>query len=1246
MKNKKILSIIFCLLAVLVGYLIFSNLNNDKDRFKNMSIEEVLKTDSYKYLSPNVKEFIYDYYEENGEILLTQDLAKDGEEYLNPNFIEYLDNDNKDKEEFGLVPSVTAYTPKLSGAKSSYPSSFDLRNVNGKNFVTPNKNQGNEGLCWAYATASVLETHDLMVKNKSYDSSAILFSEKQFDYANSTNGIIGGNKVVDTQGRTLGIANHAFAAPLLMAERIGGFQDTWNTENYDIISKNGKLEPYIVFDSSKAKYEVGEVQVLFNIVGSSPDTEYNEAVKDTIKGFIYNHGGTTISAKVIYSNYLKNYLSGSDEILITNPNYVSLNGVDVGGYHALHLIGWDDNYDYAFCAVDIGGSKGKIISDNAYYNTNHECGTYTYGGQTYDYTKVIGKGAWILKNSWGNSHKFLYLPYDSSYEDVVAITDYANKNWDKSKRLRTLMVSSNNTYKHYLEDPMSYGDPAVKLKLYSNSANPFSLYYSPDGKESSEVLIGNYSFELAGIKTIDLSGKNIRMNAQSYFKTNIKTTSYIFMNNRDSAEEASTSDFVYSSSNEYPTNEKTLLIDVTTHTRNIDSGTAITYLIKKTTGEYLPSSAYTVESNKVYYNMVSPQIKLKEEYAKKGEYILETKKGNTLLDSSSILLKQDYLSIEGDGTNKNPWQIKNVRHFNMIRQKINDNFILMNDLDFEYDTQNENGLFYNSGKGFTPISSFAGNFNGNGKTIKNIKVDGSLFYMYNKFGNCSLSECGIHDLIVENMINNVKYENTGGIIGRIYISYSDKYNYRNLAVINSKFIIDENSHFPGYNSWASIGGIVGALNIEGNTSEKSALRMDNWYSDFELELKKEETNSGGNFAIGGLVGKIDTYYFGAEVSLDSSKVNMIYDLSKAQKENYYVSDLIGFSLEKPYNISAYNTIGNVINKSNSNEKVHENAYVGKIVTDNISGSISINNAKSSLVYTPDNRITLTSSEYNLKQYELARKPYIGTYYFYNNYVYPTAQSNTTKVEFADRFTTYSNMIPTLKSYNETYSTYNDKITMRVGEEKTITDLIKTESNHRYLEIYGSLNCNLDVCNSTTNENIITIPSESNNYKITGLKKGKTSLILYDKLSGYLGKVTITVVSEDGELDSLEVMLGNNGYDVEEEFVTGFTIGSNINQIINELGDDSITISSSSGLISTGSVITKDDESYTVIIKGDLTGDGKINSGDLLQMRKHLLEEVTLTGAYKQAGIIESNNDIKSLDLLRLRQYLLGDYVLR
>ena len=135
-----------------------------------------------------------------------------------------------------------------------------------------------------------------------------------------------------------------------------------------------------------------------------------------------------------------------------------------------------------------------------------------------------------------------------------------------------------------------------------------------------------------------------------------------------------------------------------------------------------------------------------------------------------------------------------------------------------------------------------------------------------------------------------------------------------------------------------------------------------------------------------------------------------------------------------------------------------------------------------------------------------------------------------------------------------------------------------------------------------------------------------------------GNITLTAVWDK----ILKNILEDEGYNVINNYVYKFKIGDSVAAIKSELGNN-VTIETDKTIISTGAVIKKSNESFIVVVKGDLTGDGKINSGDLLQMRKHLLEEVILTGAYKQAGIIESNGNIKSLDLLRLRQYLLGEY---
>ncbi len=139
-------------------------------------------------------------------------------------------------------------------------------------------------------------------------------------------------------------------------------------------------------------------------------------------------------------------------------------------------------------------------------------------------------------------------------------------------------------------------------------------------------------------------------------------------------------------------------------------------------------------------------------------------------------------------------------------------------------------------------------------------------------------------------------------------------------------------------------------------------------------------------------------------------------------------------------------------------------------------------------------------------------------------------------------------------------------------------------------------------------------------------------------------VALWIKNETQTTTTLKEILIKNGYDVIDNYVYNFTLGDTIVNINNKLGKD-ITFDTKTTIISTGTIIKRGNESYTVVIKGDLSGDGKINSSDLLQMRNYLLEVNSLSGAYKKAGMIDSSNDIKSLDLLRLRQYLLGDYKL-
>src|SRR5574344_1311799 len=105
------------------------------------------------------------------------------------------------------------------------------------------------------------------------------------------------------------------------------------------------------------------------------------------------------------------------------------------------------------------------------------------------------------------------------------------------------------------------------------------------------------------------------------------------------------------------------------------------------------------------------------------------------------------------------------------------------------------------------------------------------------------------------------------------------------------------------------------------------------------------------------------------------------------------------------------------------------------------------------------------------------------------------------------------------------------------------------------------------------------------------------------------------------------------------YVNGFSVGTTIATLKAKANDISY---SSSDVIATGTVITLGDgNKYTAVVYGDLTGDGIINSADLLKMRQYLLGTANLTDAYLEAAHTAKNGTVNSADLLKMCQYLLG-----
>ncbi len=120
----------------------------------------------------------------------------------------------------------------------------------------------------------------------------------------------------------------------------------------------------------------------------------------------------------------------------------------------------------------------------------------------------------------------------------------------------------------------------------------------------------------------------------------------------------------------------------------------------------------------------------------------------------------------GDGSELSPYEITTIEELNAVRDYMDDNFILMNDLDL-YDATREGGDFWNDGAGWEPIGNdinkFTGNFDGDGHTISNLFINRESTQYQSLFGY-AYDTAVIENLGVIN-INVTGSHSVGGLVG-------------------------------------------------------------------------------------------------------------------------------------------------------------------------------------------------------------------------------------------------------------------------------------------------------------------------------------------------------------------------------------------------------------------------------------------------------------------------------------------------
>ena len=231
--------------------------------------------------------------------------------------------------------------------------------------------------------------------------------------------------------------------------------------------------------------------------------------------------------------------------------------------------------------------------------------------------------------------------------------------------------------------------------------------------------------------------------------------------------------------------------------------------------------------------------------------------------------------------------------------------------------------------------------------------------------------------------------------------------------------------------------------------------------------------------------------------------------------------------------------------------------------------------------------------------------------------------------------------------------YNKVTGINLDKEELYISIGENLKINAYIEPANANNTKINF--KSDDEKIATIDE---NGVITAQKEGETIIYaISEENENIKAKCKITVVRkmQEAEVQFTTPLILNN-LDVSGIDYNQNTVGDIKNNIISNLEivivNSNNEILSDDAIIGTGNKIqVKEDgkilKEYQIIVYGDVNGDGKINSVDLLVLQRHILEIETLDDIYqKSANIRKNGNKPSSVDLLLIQRHILGLQIIK
>ncbi len=387
--------------------------------------------------------------------------------------------------------------------KLSLPESYDLRDVNGQNYVTSVKNQGNYGTCWAFAVLASAESN-LMREGIATNPDLSEWHLAYFNYYQDDN----------------------FGDPLsnrMVASNY--YRGTYGDGNklkldYNYLNSGGNQQ-FATYTLANWKGMANESDFEYsNIEGASSTIDKSKAYTsnyhlddsiwvsmediDTVKENIMKHGAASVNHyHAITTPEMERYYN------VTNQAYYC-DGANYAN-HAVTVVGWDDNF-----------------SRN---NFNSAC-------------MPNGNGAWLIKNSWGTSwgnEGYFWISYEdksllkgAAYFITAKEAQAGEKNYqyDGTMAANAMLSTTNkvayesnvffsdNSEQKLTSISLNLGnaDTTVDAWIYTNLANKSN----PESGTKTQI-ISNEKITNMGYYTLDVS-EEVAINPNTWFSVVVKKT--------------------------------------------------------------------------------------------------------------------------------------------------------------------------------------------------------------------------------------------------------------------------------------------------------------------------------------------------------------------------------------------------------------------------------------------------------------------------------------------------------------------------------------------------------------------------------------------------------------------------------------------------------------------------------------------------------------------------------------------------